>query len=236
MKNPETSLKALITTGLLACGTFCTQTYATTFVASAGALGGNDSVNWSSAGANFAILPSGFSVLSANGLTMTVSTSNATSMQRLTQGSGWVGNFSPGDAVLWNQGLGGTIIIDFSAGIFGFGGGAQAQSNQYGPFSGTISAFDGLNALLGSHAFNGNSTSGGNGSAVFAGIFDASGSIHRLVFDVTSNSGDHDFAINSLLLKTNGRIGGVPDAAASLPLLALALAGLAFFRRKLGSF
>lgn len=207
---------------------------ATTFVSSAGSLGATDTINWGVAGPSGTTLSSGFSILSVGGLTMTVSTSNGTSMERRDQGSSWSGNFAPGATLLWNQGNQGNIIIDFSTGIFGFGGGTQAQSNFFGAFTGFISAFDATNTLLGTHAFNGTSTSNGDNSAVFAGIFDSAGSISRLVIGMTTTpGGGNDFAIGNLLLNTNGQGRRVPDAASTLPLLGLALAGLVLFRRRL---
>jgi len=76
--------------------------------------------------------------------------------------------------------LPGVFNIDFVTPVNSAG--AQVQALSFGAFSGTISAFDVSNALLG--VFNVNGTNGGNGdgSAVFAGIISDSGNIHRLQF------------------------------------------------------
>lgn len=210
----------------------------TMFVASSAALGANDSVDWITAGPNGANLGSSFNILSANGLTMTVSQSGGGDMYRLTQGTSWSGNFAPGDGVLYNgtafTATPGDLIIDFSAGIFGLGGGAQVMANFFGPFTGTISAYsDAGVTLLGSFPFAGTSAPSGDDSAVFAGILSDTPDIRRIVFSATGvGPFEPDFAINGLELRTSPGA-SVPDGGATLSLLGFALLGLGVLRRHL---
>lgn len=232
MKNPKRSYTAALLTGLLACGLLCEQAHANTiFESTAGALGANDSILWGQFGAAFTGVSSPSTAVSQNLLTATVTTSNTTNMERRDQNTGgWAGNFTSGDQLLWNQGNLGDITVNFSTSISGAG--ANFQADFFGSFVGNISAYDSLWNQLGSFDFTGNSNSNNDGSAVFAGIYDSTGSISHIVF--TDKSTPNDFAINSLLLNTSGNQ-RVPDATATLPLLGLALAGLGLLRRKFGS-
>lgn len=82
------------------------------------------------------------------------------------------------------------------------GAGAQIQRNLYGPFTGTIEAYDTANTLLGSFNLAGNSNGNNDGSAIFLGVLDTSATIKKLVFNV--DNGTADFAINQLDLVTQG--------------------------------
>lgn len=153
----------------------------------------NNSVDWAVLGPSGTIVPSGTSVNAALfGTVVTVAHSAGVDLGRLDQGSGWSGDFAPGDALLWTRNVAGDLILDFSVNIWG--GGAQIQRDAFGAFTGTLSAYDsGLN-LLGSFSLAGNSTSNADNSAMFMGIFSTDSNIRRLVFSV--DSGAEDFAIN----------------------------------------
>jgi hypothetical protein len=122
-------------------------------------------------------------------------------------GATYNADFLPTDWVLSLYDLGtftplpGLFRIDFAAPVNSAG--AQVQALSFGPFSGTISAFDVSNALLGVFSVNGANGGNGDGSAVFAGIVSDSMNISRLEF---AGFGD-GAAIGEL------RAGSVPSTA-----------------------
>ena len=209
---------------LLAFVAIASQARAISFVGSRGALGGNDYIDWGTAGPELTVLPSPFPILSNNGLAVTVSTSNGTPMQRYDQSSGWGGDFAPGDHLLFNYFSQGNIVLDFANGIFGVG--AQMQAVFFGAFTGTISAYGQTNNLLGTFTFNGVSTANADNSAVFAGVRDNTADIYRIVFSTSSIFSGNNFAINQVDLVTS-----VPDTGTTLSLLSLAIIGICLMRR-----
>ncbi|MGI8956965.1 MAG: hypothetical protein ACR2II_08640 [Chthoniobacterales bacterium] len=214
---------------LVAFAAIASQVQATpVFVGSRAVLNGNDFIDWSAAGPAFTVLTSPFTVPTNLGMTATVSTSNSTSLERRDQGNGWAGNFAPGDPLIWNQDAGGDIVVNFGMGVFGAG--AQVQSDFFGAFTGTISAFGQTGNLLGSFTFNGNSTSDGDNSAVFAGILDDTADIFSVSFSVVDIFGGNNFAINQLDIVKGGSQ-GVPESGATLPLLGLGIVALGFMRK-----
>ncbi|MBA2436630.1 MAG: hypothetical protein H0V54_16380 [Chthoniobacterales bacterium] len=198
------------------------------FVGSRAALNGNDFIDWGAAGPEFTVLASPFTIPTNLGMTATVSTSNGTNLERRDQGSSWSGNFAPGDPLIWNQDAGGDIVVNFGMGVFGVG--AQVQADFFGPFTGTISAFGMTGNLLGSFTFNGNSTSDGDNSAVFAGILNDTADIFSVSFSVLDQFGQNAFAINQLDIVKGGSQ-GVPESGATLPLLGLGIVALGFMRK-----
>lgn len=198
------------------------------FVDSRAALNGNDFIDWGAAGPSFTVLTSPFTIPTNLGMTATVSTSNGTNLERRDQDNGWAGNFAPGDPLIWNQDAGGDIVVNFGMGVFGAG--AQVQSDFFGAFTGTISAFGETGNLLGSFMFNGDSNSNGDGSAVFAGILDDTADIFSVSFSVLDQFGQNAFAINQLDIVKGGSQ-GVPESGATLPLLGLGIVALGFMRK-----
>ena len=223
------STSVLFKFGLLAAGVLTLQTQASTiFVGSQGALAPDDFVDWGQLGAPFTAVFSGSVVTSDNGLILTVTSTGGTMQRRDQTTGGWSGNFGSGEKLLWNAGNGGDISISFATAIYGLGGGAQIQSDYFGGFSGTISAFDSSNTLLGSHGFSGYSSSAGDDSAVFVGILSSSPNISRISF--TAFNSVTDFAINELQLVTTPGT-PTPDSSTNLALLGLACMALAVTRR-----
>jgi VPDSG-CTERM motif len=210
-------------------GGIVTQSQAqVTAVTSPGGLPTTDSIGWGQLGPAYTVLSSPLSVVSGGGLTATVTDVNG-NFERRDEGNGWAGNFAPGDALLWNQGSGGNITIAFGSPIYGAG--AFIQSDDYGAFTAFISAYSGA-TLLGTEAFNGDSTGANDGSAIFAGL-DSASPITSVVFGLTAPPND-DFAIDALDLDTTNVVKlGVPDAGSTSLLFGMASLGLGFFRRKL---
>jgi hypothetical protein len=203
-------------------------------VSSRPALSGNDFIDWGILGPAFTNVSNPFGINSNNGLPVTVHQQGQSGFQRRDQSTGgWAGNFAPGDTLLWTNGANGPITLDFASPIFGAG--TQIQTDFFGLFSGVLSAYDSSSALLGSVPFSGNSTSAGDGSAIFVGVLSDSQNISKLVYDVQlATSSPTDFAINRTDLATTGNVSPTPEPCT---LALLATGGgpmlLALRRRKL---
>lgn len=76
--------------------------------------------------------------------------------------------------------LSGIFSLSFATAVRAVG--AQVQALAFGGFTGTISAFDATNGLLGSFNVFGTNGGNGNGSAVFAGIISDAINISRIEF------------------------------------------------------
>lgn len=186
-------------------------------VTSRSSLGANNSVSWSSLGAEYTPISNPFSVGSAGGNAITGSIPTGT-FQRLNERSGWFGNFAEGDALLFTGFNSGPLSFTFVNSVFGAG--AQIQSNAYGLFTATIEAFNNSGLSLGSFSLQGNSSSGPDNSAIFIGVLNDQADIARITFNI-SNSNSVDFAINQLDLKSG-------TTAVPTPALLPGLIGLGF--------
>jgi hypothetical protein len=193
---------------------------ATIGISSAGALNATAFTDLTLLGADGDVVSQGTAVGVTGAKNLTASFANANALlTRVDQDATWGGNFASGQAALWSGGFdanfqtqaGGLLGVGFSRGVRGVG--AQIQRNLFGSFVATITAY-GVNGLLGSFSVNGDSTGDADGSAVFLGIYDPTGSITRVTFDVAGG----DFAIGGPLVST-----AVPEPA-SLSLLGLGLA------------
>jgi hypothetical protein len=205
---------------------------AVAFVGSRAALGGDDFIDWSTLGPNGTLLSNPFNVNTNGGMNVTVNKMPGGNFRRLDQfpGGTWVGDFSPGDHLLYNNmfvdGIGGPVSIVFGSLVSGAG--ANYQPNSFGPFTVRISAFDALDNLLGSFDVAGNSGFQADGSAVFLGITSSFADIRRIEFSgLTADFLAQDFAINQLDIVTGFR--PIPSPAAALP---FALGLLAAGRRR----
>lgn len=178
-------------------------------------------IDWGVLGPDFTEIAQPFNlpVPGIPGLNVTVSQDGNSNFERRDQGTGWAGNFAPGEELLWTNGFNGPMSLDFDSPIQGFG--SQIQRNQFGAFTANISAFNGM-TLLGSFDLNGVSTSAGDDSAIFLGILSDSGDITRIVLDISSTD---DFAING------PRIQRAPEPA-SLGLFGLGVLCLGIARRR----
>lgn len=157
---------------------------------------GTDFVDWGNAGANFSTPSNPFAISSNLGNSLSVSKASGGTFLRLNQGSGWSGNFAPGDELLFTNFASGPISISFSSLVAGAG--AQIQRNAFGVFTASIQAFDSGNNSMGLFLLGGSSTSAGDNSAIFIGIENAAGGIARVEFNVTGGS---DFSINQMDIK-----------------------------------
>jgi hypothetical protein len=207
-----------------------------TGVTSLAALHSTDSVNWAQFGPTSTLLTTPENWTSVGGATGEVGISGSTigtqNFERRDQNNGWSGNFTPGDALLYNEGSQGQTNIDFGI-VFNTlsnGGGLQIQSDFFGPFTATVTAYGvgGLSNPLFSFSEAGNSTANADGSAIFIGITDTDSQIFFLTFNVVDSVGGGDsMAIDTLYLANSA----VPEPTSVL-LLSSVLAGCGFLVRR----
>ncbi len=175
-----------------------------------------DYIDWADLGATFTPVPASF-VISTHGTPFNVNVSGPGPMERRDEGNGWLGDFTPGDALLWTNSQSGPLTLTGSKTCNEVG--MSVQRDQYGAYGMTISAYDGLNNLVGSFHLNGNVGSAEDGSALFAGIRSTAGDIHSVVIQMDDNG---DFALNRVSYSC---CGPVPEPA-SMSVLALGALGL----------
>jgi|ERR1019366_3433695 hypothetical protein len=140
------------------------------------------------------------------------------------QGTNWSGNFNTGDYLVWTNNHG-PLTLGFLSNEYNFVG-AYFQQKTYGAFTAKLELYDGP-TLLGSVTEHGVSNNLHNGSAIFIGALDVTGSnITRVVFSETAGSGTANFAIGDLYYYTP-----VPEPG-TMVLLGSGLIGLAGFARR----
>jgi hypothetical protein len=156
-----------------------------------------DIVNWGKIGKEFDFITTPFTIDSANGIKLKVSSPGT--FLRLNEGSGINGNFPLGDNLLFLEFSDGAITIDFATPVFGVG--TQIQRAFFGVFTGVIEAFDSNGKTLGKFSVSGNSDNLSDNSATFIGVLSKTANISRITLYVPENGG-YGFTINGLNLVT----------------------------------
>jgi len=168
--------------------------------------GANDYYDWGTLGLGTTVNNSS-TVTSNLGKSATIQASASGTFQILKQsltpntltGTGWNGNFTPGDNLLSTNSTGGPITITFTNPVHGAL--TQIQRNAFGDFTANLTAYDVSNNSLGTFNLAGLSTSNADNSAIFIGVKDSTASIAKLTFSVTGNE---YFSINRFYVNTNG--------------------------------
>lgn len=201
---------------------------AITVVTNVGALGADDSINWTQLGGDYTIVSPPVAVVTTLGHNATLSSGG--SLEKRTQGPSWNGNFSDGEALIWTNQQGPDITLTFANLVRGVG--AQIQADFFGDFTAEIIGSDG--GVLGTFTENGYSDSSGEGSAIFIGLLSDTANIKSIRFDLTSASdgSTNDFAIGHVSIASGG---AVPEPASwALMILGMgAVGGLARTRRRM---
>lgn len=159
----------------------------------------NDAVDWANTGVAFDLLPNPFTTTSPKGVSLEIGSASGFELERADEGTGWIGNFSPGEALLYSGfGSPGPILISFNPPIYGAG--AAFQTANLGNFAISIEVFDKNGASLGTLTDSGISSQDQDGSAKFFGFFSTTQLVGAIQIDAVPQdpNATADFAINSL--------------------------------------
>jgi hypothetical protein len=221
------SRQGLATAFTVAALTWCSQSLAAIgFVASSAALGANDSLLWNQFGTNLTQIANPATGSTTNNIGVTVSQATGAAYTIDITALSGVGPLLPiGERVYKTDGpgfgfSGGPVTVTFDQGILGFGTVYDAAYYTQG-FSGTISAYDAGNNLLGSFPFSAPAPPpGGTGSQLFIGVLDTTAEIRRVVIDGTAAASlPEDFILGKVLVKSTALAPPPVLAATAVPTL-----------------
>ncbi|MEO8427315.1 MAG: hypothetical protein ABI651_09415 [Verrucomicrobiota bacterium] len=179
-------------------------------------LNATDRLDWNTVGVEYTLLPNPFTGQTTPGqIGVTLSAPSGVSFERVNEGSGWVGNFSPGEPLLWTFDYSGPVTFRFNQPLQAIG--LDLQPATLSPFVATAEAFGSDSSSLGTLAISGTAS-----SSSFLGLRSDSGEISSLVISLTLPDGGYDaFAFNG------PAIAAIPEPGTmSLFTLAIAMAAL----------
>jgi hypothetical protein len=189
--------------------------------------GGDAVVDWGALGTASAaqLLIGNFLNLASNAPPVAVSGSaSLADLARVDQGATYLGNFAPGDKLLFTSGVAprggqppsspGPIHFTFSPGPV-YGVGLQLSTNVLGPFTATLKAFNAQGVLLGTVTATGNSTlqTAGDNSAPFLGIRSSAQEIAAVDVDIPGKTG---IAVNKMKIGLSGSLLSIDSFFVSL--------------------
>lgn len=157
----------------------------------------DDYADWSALGSEGNIIPSGSSVTSNLGKTVTITA--ATSVYTVVQSTSWLGCFNPGDALVYSFDNT-SVTVSVSTPVKGLG--LQVQSSVQRPYAGISSLKDSSNNPIATDLSYGVSTRKADGSAAFTGYQSGTANISKIVIKITDVTQLGKFAFNRLLIKS----------------------------------
>jgi hypothetical protein len=183
-----------------------------------------DSINFGQFGSNYESLPNVLVGATMDGVSITV-TGPGSGFQELEEQIGWDGNFPLNTPVLYDNGVPGAVTIDFATPITNITD-LALESNEFGAFTATLQAYDGL-TYLGSQSFM--STSADDPGSQMSFNF-SSAAITSIVLSSTNDGAGLGLGGAG---GTGGYSGGVPEPTAwALMLLGVAGLGATLRRRR----
>lgn len=156
----------------------------------------------------------------------TLTFTDATMLQRLDQGSGWAGDFTPGTRVLTNQELG-PVTLAFSNPINELG--FLIDPGQAGALTYSLEAFEG-SVSLGSISVAAKQTGSGANTTAFLGLRDLDGNGITQVRITEDTTGLNFFAIGTVTY--GSAFVPVPEPGSMALLAGFGLTGICFLARR----
>ncbi|MGB3296552.1 MAG: hypothetical protein WBB01_26500 [Phormidesmis sp.] len=234
-------------------GTVALQAKAISFVTDRDGLNATDQVDWSTLGPIFSpfgppdpavFLPDSFTATSQAGRSVQVDIPKAVTpgvlppfVFQTTPEPGIATNFGSGDFILFTGlipgpppaiGNPGPITLSFADPVFGAG--TQLAVDDILSFTGTISAFDTDDQLLGSFSAAGTSSLALDNSALFLGVIDEQPKISRLAFSASAPNSALGLNQLSLVTRLTQDRAAVPEPSLLIGLSVIV--GLGYQRRR----